>query len=74
MTGGALMPTEQERDDRVRRLPCPVCPAGKGRECEDGLTAIGQRKVMKSSHTARYLAAVEAGLVSQMPGWPPWTG
>lgn len=74
MTGGLLMPTEQERDDKVRRLPCPVCRAAEGDECEDGLTAIGCRKVMNSSHTARYLAAVDAGLVPQLAGWPPWTG
>lgn len=73
LTGGLLMPTEQERDDKVRRVPCPVCGVGRGLECEDGLTAIGCRKVMTSSHTARYLAAVEAGFVPQMAGWP-WTG
>lgn len=73
MNGGRLMPTEQERDDKARQLPCPVCGSGKGVECEDGFTVTGVRKILKSSHTARYMAAVEAGLVPQLAGWP-WTG
>jgi hypothetical protein len=73
MTGGQLVDAEQERDDRVRTLPCPLCGVAKGFECDDGVTAIGRRKVLKSSHTARYLAAVEAGLVPPLRGWP-WTG
>lgn len=70
---GTLTRTEQERDDAVKRLPCPVCGAGADQRCEDGLTTIGQRKVLPSSHMARYVAAVDAGLVAQIAGWP-WTG
>lgn len=72
-TGGQLTRSEQEREDAVRQLTCPLCQAVAGQRCNNGLTKDGRARVEPASHTARYLAAVEAGLVPQLAGWP-WTG
>lgn len=74
ISGGQLTLSEQNRDDRVRLLECPTCHAPIDQACSDGLTVTGRVKPLASSHMARYLAAVEAELVPQMLGWPPWTG
>jgi hypothetical protein len=71
-TGGQLTRSEAEREDNVRQVACPLCHMPAGQRCENGRTRDGRARVEPASHTARYLAAVDAGLVPQMAGWP-WT-
>lgn len=59
-----LTASEKEREDRVRTLVCPGCGA-KPRERCGSLWAV-------TSHTGRYLAAVDAGLVPEFAGG--WRG
>lgn len=68
-----ILRTERERDDLVRQIPCTTCHVPAGDRCDNGVNKLGQRIFMPASHTARYLAAVDAGLVPQLAGWP-WTG
>lgn len=68
-----VLRTERERDDLVRRVPCGTCGVDVAVRCYNGVNKLGQVIFMPASHTARYLAAVEAGLVPQLAGWP-WTG
>ncbi len=68
-----VLRSERERDDLVRQVPCTSCGVVVGVRCDNGINKTGQRIYMPLSHTARYLAAVEAGLVPPLVGWP-WTG
>lgn len=67
-----VLRTERERDDLVRQVPCTTCWVETGVRCAAGVNGLGQQIFMPASHTARYLAAAEAGLVPPLVGWPWW--
>lgn len=69
--GIRVMRTERERDDAIRRVQCPNCSAPPPYACID-VRDDGTDYRMATGHTGRYLAAVEAGLVPPLVGWP-WT-
>jgi len=50
---------EARRERTVRAVDCPICGAEPGNVCDE---------TPDHSHTGRYLAAVERGLVPAMPG------
>jgi hypothetical protein len=65
-----LTVSEKEREDKVRTLPCPNCAAKAKHPCTYGLSSAGARITIPTSHTGRYVAAQEAGLVPPWRGWP----
>jgi len=65
-----LTVSEKEREDQVRTRTCPNCGAEPMRACTYGLSSAGSRVVIPTSHTGRYVAAFEAGLVPPWRGWP----
>jgi len=61
-----VAPVDRAREVCVRMVACPICSARAGSYCHyDGETEVCQSAY---SHTGRYLAAVERGLVPAMPG------
>lgn len=67
-----VMRSERERDESIRHVTCPTCSAPPPHACIE-VRADGTDYRMGTGHTGRYLAAVDAGLVPPLRGWP-WTG
>jgi len=72
-TGGAIL-TEAEKDREASciTVACPVCGSRPGRRCSYGLSTSRRSRWNVCSHTGRYLAAVDAGLVPPLTG--DWRG
>jgi hypothetical protein len=68
VTNHGLLDREKERDDIVRTVVCPCCGAGPVSACDFGTTEGGKKMWSHSSHTGRYNAAAESGLVPRLPG------
>jgi hypothetical protein len=66
-----VLEEERARERLVRTVPCPLCRRQPGQPCR-----YTEDRVPWSSHTARYLLAVGAGLVPPLPGQqqPPRPG
>jgi hypothetical protein len=68
---------EDERDDKVRTLGCPVCGVAPGARCQFPPRPDGGAVWAHTSHTGRYRLAAGTGLVPALPGmWglrePSW--
>lgn len=68
-----LTEVEETLESKVRHRSCPTCAADRGQPCNFGLNRDGRRiTTVPSSHTSRYLQAVEAALVPPFAGG--WNG
>ncbi len=57
---------EQDREDAVQKVTCPVCKSKPGKKCR--MNDLARYTNGMRSHTGRYLLAASAGLVPLLPG------
>jgi len=68
MSGTILTEVEKDREASCRTLACPNCHAKPRILCSHGRSRAGHQLKSSISHTGRYLAAVDAGLVPEFAG------